>query len=104
MTEDITQSEPNDANDSAIDDQEAAESSVPAELDSATDDLENSEPDDPATALQTRIDEFNGNLRWKEDMVLSCLTEEIHSAYRKSWITDANMFFRRAAVLKKRRN
>lgn len=62
------------------------------------------EANDGFEALQARIDEFNGNLRWKEDLVLTCLTEEIHSAYRLNWIDDANAFFRRAAVLKKRRH
>lgn len=55
-----------------------------------------------SAAIEARIEEFDGNLRWKEEMVLACLTEEIHSAYRLNWITDANAFFRRAATLKKR--
>lgn len=58
--------------------------------------------DERAAAIQSRIAEFNGNLRWKENMVLACLTNEIDEAYRKDWIADSNMFFRRAAILKKR--
>lgn len=58
--------------------------------------------DERADAIQSRIAEFNGNLKWKENMVLACLTNEINEAYRKDWIADSNMFFRRAAILKKR--
>lgn len=58
--------------------------------------------DERADAIQSRIAEFNGNLKWKENMVLACLTNEIDEAYRKDWIADSNMFFRRAAILKKR--
>lgn len=58
--------------------------------------------DERTAAIQSRIAEFNGNLKWKENMILACLTNEIDEAYRKDWVTDSNMFFRRAAILKKR--
>lgn len=71
---------------------------------SESSELENSGQSELAAALEARIDEFNGNMKWKEEMVLSCLSEDIHSSYRLSWITDANMFFRRMAILKRRRS
>lgn len=57
---------------------------------------------DVAAALKARVDEFSGNLKWKEDLLLSCISGDIDEAYRRSWLEDANMFFRRAAILKKR--
>lgn len=67
----------------------------------ASDSAADSGPD-LATALRARVDEFSGNLKWKEDLLLSCLSGDIDEAYRQSWLEDANMFFRRAAIIKKR--
>lgn len=75
---------------------------APLESEEAPVAKDEAETDDHTAAIEARIEEFDGNLRWKEEMVLACLTEEIHSAYRLNWIADANAFFRRAAILKKR--
>lgn len=52
--------------------------------------------------IKVRLKEFNGNLNWKESLLLKYVEEDINLAYYQSWLNDANMFFKRAALLKKR--
>lgn len=54
--------------------------------------------------LKVRIKEFSGNLAWKEDLLISYVENSINIAYYQSWTDEANLFFKRAAVLKKRLN
>ncbi len=52
------------------------------------------------------LDEFRGELedllRWKERLKLTSIEYQLSNSYYEAWIKEANLFFRRLVILKKR--
>ncbi len=46
--------------------------------------------------------EMNKLLRWKEQLKLTSIEHQLSSAYYEMWIKEANLFFRRLVILRKR--